>query len=362
MRGDPLTKQLPAREYMGHLGRSLQMYPRGTVGRRCDCYRCEGPDVCVKSRCENIITSSDTNETRCDECKEHGGEVSPRQYRGGSRSSETRVEPEYSFSCACTCRGATILLCKATGSLASWGKWNRVFGPYQAYLPLNREGLAPYWRWAGEHLTLEQERAELELSSLLYVSIGTILLITMIMISFQTWAWWKYVRICSGNGDEKMPPQGRGGPGQGGGGKRHQGGEEDDQDNDDIESIINGLQDLRTDEEREKDIRRRLAGQCVYVGWFRCKKGPPAEAPTNPGGKYVFRRCQKQNTGDMPWCRHHMNWTNQSPDADPTPKPKPPKDPDDKKDKEKRNPRPFPKFMYGLLGTGEIAGTRSPGR
>ena len=161
-----------------------------------------------------------------------------------------------------------------------------------------------------------------------------------------------------GQGDDKMPPQGRGGPGQGGGGKRHHLPDQDD--DDDIDSIINGIQDLRTDDDREFDIRRRLASQCIYVGWFRCKPGPPPEPPMNPGGKYRYRRCEKDSTRGTPWCYHHRDKPNQDRDSDTTPKPKPPKDQDKDKDKgkEKKKPSSFPPWMTGLLGTGEIAGNR----
>ena len=111
-----------------------------------------------------------------------------------------------------------------------------------------------------------------------------------------------------------MQPAGRGGRDDGGGGKRgkHSGEGSGDKD---IDDITEGMRNLRTDDQKNRDIKRRLATQCIHVKWFACREG---EAPTHVGGKHVLRRCERPMTTEhKPWCQHHYGLTNETQDDDP---------------------------------------------
>ena len=154
----------------------------------------------------------------------------------------------------------------------------------------------------------------------------------------------------NGNEDEGMPPSGRrgasGDEGRGGG-KKGRGNQSDDE----LARLLNDKADLRDEDQKEQDRRRRLATQCIYVGWFQLRDG---EKPTNPGSKQVYRRCAAtQSAKCVPWCKDHKGL----PDGDrskdpglPGSKPKDPKDPKDKK------PRGLGMgYLESFLGDGKVS-------
>lgn len=153
----------------------------------------------------------------------------------------------------------------------------------------------------------------------------------------------------SGNSaDEGMPPAGRRAAGNsgGGGGKKGRGGGNDD---DDLSRMLSNKMDLRSQDQKERDIRRRLGTQCVFNGWFRLL---PGESPTNPGSKKIYRRCTKsQSANHMPWCQDHWQKEDDDPNEDPgLPKPKKGGGPGGAK-----KGLGLPSTIFGWLGEGKTA-------
>ena len=214
------------------------------------------------------------------------------------------------------------------------------------------------------------------------LAVITIIGMFAILMGFYIWAWWKYVRPIqhTTDGDEKMAPQGRGAK-QDGNGKRAKGSKGGGKDRDgdggsSDDDLADRMADLRTGEEKERDIRRRLSTQCSYVGWFTCRENEP---PTNPGSNYVYRRCDKPIKNSPLHmanrrCCDHLGWVIAAREDDPwlirqrkkAEKKKADdevkalkKDPDDKGgpgggSKGKTKKGMFPDFMNGVFGTGQI--------
>ena len=172
----------------------------------------------------------------------------------------------------------------------------------------------------------------------------------------------RYVRK-HGDGDDKMQQAGRGSKGDGGPAKR---GKEDaagSDDDDGVNDLTQQMNDMRTPSQREIDIRRRLATQCIHVGWHPCNPGEP---PTNPGSTHVYRRCQSLMAVEYkPWCKKHYKEPHHDPKKDPSFKRH--WDKDDKGDKKGKKGGPsagggrkprghgWPTWITGFLGAGEIA-------
>ena len=174
----------------------------------------------------------------------------------------------------------------------------------------------------------------------------------------------RYVRKC-GDGDDKMQQAGRGSKGDGGNAKRGKGDDppDDDDDDDDVNDLTQQMQDLRTPSQRQNDIRRRLATQCIHIGWHPCNPGEP---PTNPGSTHVYRRCQSlMGVATKPWCDKHHKKPHDDPAKDPSFKRH--WDKDDKGDKKGKKGGPsgggggrkprghgWPAWITGFLGAGEV--------
>ena len=133
------------------------------------------------------------------------------------------------------------------------------------------------------------------------------------------------------------------------------------------------MRDLRTERQKDDDKKRRLATQCIFVGWFPVREG---ETPTNPGSDQVYRRCNRSMDAEHnPWCHNHWRREDDDPNEDPGlkkkkrntkgggkgPKSKKKDDeddndaPDDSGKKKKKSSRGLgmPGWVHSLLGTGE---------
>ena len=348
MRADPLTKQLPTAADLVHAQRSLQLYPQGTIKKRCACIRCEGPNVFCKTRCDELI---DIDQEFCEHCKGHA-KISP---RNGVTS------------CSCPCRGIVTLLIPMASSTSIVSE-ERHSG-YESYqedniyteLLIGRRRSDAFWTQRRRHYvesegpiglngTMWSHRAiygfptagtewddvysctkQIEFSSdmsfeemnnWIGIGIGIYLIFWTLLFGVGLK---RYIRQHGDGDDQKMLPAGRGSRGGGGGGgKRQAGGGSDD---DDLANAFRGL-DLRTPDQREKDELRRLLTQCIYVGWFDKRDDDEQATNANVGGKKVYRRCAASwNQRDKPHCSDHAGKSNE-------PGPGPEHDPSVKKDKD----------------------------
>ena len=329
MRADPLTKQLPFKEAELHMQQSLQLYPQGVVGHRCACYRCEGPNVFVKTRCDTIL-SGDVIMDMCEHCQPHGGRVSPRGNSGFRAST----------SCTCACRGAAIFL---IAPAAGFDFTNTTVYGHPTSGTSFEDSLSPA-------LPIDLPALIIDLLVVYIISISSILFI------FYVWAWWKYVRRVSG--DEKMQRSGRGSKSDDEPSKR--GRTRGNTSNKSIEELCRDMQDLRTEDQRDIDERRRLGTQCAFIGWFPVRDG---ENPTNPGSKLCYRRCTRTITpGKEPWCWQHYMLENEDKTVDPGLPKDPSPDGDDDKDGNKdtkgkkgtRKTLGIPSYIFSGFGRGEV--------
>ena len=99
-----------------------------------------------------------------------------------------------------------------------------------------------------------------------------------------------------------------------------------------MSNLADRMRDLRTDDQRDLDIRRRLGTQCSHLYWQRIATN---ERPTNQGSKFVYRRCQKdigrsEACERQRKCHLHVDTQNEDPEADPQ------KEIDERKEKNKK--------------------------